>query len=182
MKKQIKELGKEIQKNEGYAIIVRNFNFVTNSKLDKRGGSKQQDYMLQRTKKLGERVLYQQYMEVSTRRNNNHNVVQWCKRGEKTSNMHYNWQTSSRHQNPNQTTEIEISHTIVSDHDAILWSFETEIKQNNVILDEYCQQTVRKLYKEEREPRIGGYERLKVKCVENTHKIKETKIHQTKKN
>ena len=77
-------------------------------------------------------------------------------------------------------TDTKHISTKVSDHNAVVWRIETEIKRKTspynkmnteIIKDEKFKEIVKQHYDNERNNGIEGYERFKVKCVESALKL-----------
>ena len=77
--------------------------------------------------------------------------------------------------------EIQTVSTKVSDHDAVMWVIETEIKRKtapynkistDIIKDNKYKSIVREHFEKEKNNGSEGYERFKTKCVESAMKIK----------
>ena len=128
-KEWMKDFGKELEKTKGYRIIAGDFNYITDVKMDKRGGRKDSGTIGRNIQREWENRL--EMTDV------------W--RIQHPEEVNTTWSNGAKDKNKSVKTRIDkimaddrildritatdIIRTRVSDHDAVSWTMETEMKR-----------------------------------------------------
>ena len=182
-KRWMRELGKRMKKRKGITVIMGDFNFVMDTDLDKIRGNKRRGKEGHKEQEKWQNDLG--VFDVWRARNPGIYATTWTERGGKKGK-----EVKTRidrilidERIDDRVTETRIDKTKVSDHDVVMWRLETQrVKEKRVerlmartIEDEEYQKEVKKIFDEEHNDGIEGWERFKKRVLEKGVEIQRKK-------
>ena len=173
----MKKLQKKMEKRreKAHMAIMGDFNFVMDTKIDKRGGNSKRGMEGKKEQQDWERKLA--VFDVWRQRNPRAIATTWATRGKAAAETKVKTRLDRvlvGEEIDERVTETRIDKTKVSDHDVVTWTLETRNERKktdyerlprDMIEDEEYQKEVRKIFEEEKDGGIEGWERFKIRCV-----------------